>query len=203
MTGLDGLPVASAVVLAGGRSSRFGRDKLAEPLGGRPLLEYAILAAGSVTRDVVVIGAPVERRLPAMPGVTVRVAADAEPFAGPLVALATALELVREPLALVVAGDMPTLVPSVLAALLRSLDAADGLEATALLFRSRRQPLPMALRVGAATLAVGRNVAGGDRSLQSLLSMLRTKDLDETEWRSLDPGAATLRDVDRPEDLPR
>ena len=31
-------PTVTGLVLAGGRSSRFGRDKLAEPIDGRPLL---------------------------------------------------------------------------------------------------------------------------------------------------------------------
>ncbi|MGH2474787.1 MAG: NTP transferase domain-containing protein, partial [Candidatus Limnocylindrales bacterium] len=35
----DAAPRIGAIVLAGGRSSRFGRDKLAEPMDGRPLLD--------------------------------------------------------------------------------------------------------------------------------------------------------------------
>ena len=35
-----------AIVLAGGRSSRFGRDKLAESIDGRPLLDRAVEAVG-------------------------------------------------------------------------------------------------------------------------------------------------------------
>lgn len=38
----------SAIVLAGGRSSRFGRDKLAEPIAGEPLLNRTIAALGPV-----------------------------------------------------------------------------------------------------------------------------------------------------------
>ena len=45
-------PAVAAIVLAGGRSSRFGRDKLAEPLDGRPLLDHAIAAVGHVATDV-------------------------------------------------------------------------------------------------------------------------------------------------------
>jgi molybdopterin-guanine dinucleotide biosynthesis protein A len=142
-------------------------------------------------------------RLPVVSGVVVSRALEHVPFRGPLIALARALEVVREPYVLVVAGDMPTLAPAVLAALLRSLDSADGLEATCLLFRSRRQPLPMALRVGAATVAAHATIGRGERSLTALLADLRTRDLDESEWRPFDPTAATLRDVDRPEDLPQ
>jgi len=196
-------PAASAVVLAGGRSTRFGVDKLATLLGGRPLLDYAVLAAAAVARDVVVVGSAGPARLPSAPGVTILRVPDTDPFAGPLVALATGLALVREPIAIVVAGDMPTMVPDVLSALVAAIEASDGVEASALLQRGRREPLPMALRAGVAASAAGRAVASGERSLHALLEALHVRDIHETEWRRLDPAADTPRDVDRPSDLPR
>ena len=42
------LPAVSAIVLAGGASTRFGRDKLAEPVDGRPLLHHAAEAVAAV-----------------------------------------------------------------------------------------------------------------------------------------------------------
>lgn len=194
---------ASAIVLAGGRSSRFGTDKLSALLGGRPLLDYAVLAAAAVARDVVVVGSAGPARLPFVAGATIRRAPDRRPFAGPLVALETGLALVSEPFAIVVAGDMPTLMPAVLAVLVTALDASDGVEASALLLRGRREPLPVAVRVGAATAAVRHAVSSGESSLQAMLAALRVRDVHETEWRRLDPAGDTPRDVDRPADLPR
>ncbi len=206
MTGVA-LPAASGLVLAGGRSARFGRDKLAEPLGGKSLLAHAVAAVGSVVREVIVLLPPVgdPPPLPRSVGaarIPVRVARDPEPFGGPLVALLAGLERTREPFALVVAGDMPGLVGPVLAALLRALAASGDADATVLAFRGRRQPLPAALRVGAATTASKRLLGEGERSVHALLRVLRTRELLEAEWRSLDPTAATLRDVDVPGDLP-
>lgn len=197
------VPPASGIVLAGGRSSRFGRDKLAEPLAGRPLLDHAILAVASIASEVLVLGREA-RAGAAPPGarVSIRVVPDAEPFGGPLVALATGLELAAEPLAIVVGGDMPTLAPEVLVTLLRELEAADGVDAACLVHRGRRQSLPLAVRVGAGTSAARRLVGAAERRLGALPEALRTRDLPETDWRSLDPSAATLRDVDSPEDLP-
>jgi hypothetical protein len=59
----------------------------------------------------------------------------------------------------------------------------------------------MAVRVGAATSAARKLVGGGERRLQALPESLLARDLAEGDWRALDPEAATLRDVDRPEDL--
>jgi molybdopterin-guanine dinucleotide biosynthesis protein A len=198
------LPATSAIVLAGGRSARFGRDKLAEPVAGRPLLDHAILAVARVASEVLVLVPPVGEvgRLP-RPDSAVRVAVirDPEPFGGPLVALLAGLERASEPFALVVGGDMPAMSPDVLAALLRALDASEA-DAVVLTFRGRRQTLPAALRVGVATQAARRLLSDGMRSLHALLGAVRTRELTEGEWRPLDPNAATLRDVDVPGDLP-
>lgn len=201
------LPAASGLVLAGGRSSRFGRNKLAEPVDGTPLLAHAVAAVGSVAREVIVLLPPVgdPPPLPRIVGaarIPVRIVRDPEPFGGPLVALLAGLERTREPFALVVAGDMPGLSGAVLGALLRALDASEDADAAVLAFRGRRQPLPAALRVGAATTAAQRLLGEGERSLNALLRALRTRELVEGEWRALDPTAATLRDVDVPGDLP-
>lgn len=201
------VPATSGLVLAGGRSSRFGRNKLAEPLDGQPLLAHAVAAVGSVAREVIVLLPPVgdPPPLPRSVGaarIPVRIARDPEPFGGPLVALLAGLERAREPFALVVAGDMPGLSGAVLAALLRALDASEDVDAAVLGFRGQRQPLPAALRVGAATTAAQRLLGEGERSLHALLRALRTRELAEGEWRPLDPTAATLRDVDVPGDLP-
>jgi molybdenum cofactor guanylyltransferase len=198
------IPAATAIVLAGGRSSRFGRNKLAEPVSGRPLLDHAILAVAGVAREVLVLVPPVGEapRMPRSPEPAVPIIAlrDPEPFGGPLVAVLAGLERAREPFALVVGGDMPRLSSEVLAKVMRALDASDA-DAVVLVFRGRRQPLPMGLRVGAATGAARRLLADGVRSLLSLADVLRTRELSEGEWRPLDPVAATLKDVDRPEDL--
>jgi molybdenum cofactor guanylyltransferase len=207
MTGAS-LPAATGLVLAGGRSSRFGRNKLAEPVGGRPLLAHAVTAVGSVVREVIVLLPPVGDP-PALPRtvgpgrVPVRVARDPEPFGGPLVAVLAGLERAREPFALLAGGDMPGLAEPVLAALLRALEVSEDVEAAVLEFRGRRQPLPAALRVGAATIAARRLLGEGERSLHALLRVLRTRELGEGEWRALDPTAATLKDVDLPVDLAR
>ncbi len=112
-----------AIVLAGGRSSRFGRDKLAEPIDGRPLLHHAIEAVRAVATDIVVVAAPGANLL-VPPGV--RVAHDPEAFEGPLAGLAAGLAALDRAIerVVIVAGDMPTLEPAVLSRLIAGLGAA-------------------------------------------------------------------------------
>ena len=112
--------LATGIVLAGGRSTRFGADKLAARIDGRPLLHHAILAVASVADEVVVvIGSDGARpSLPTDADVPVRVVRDAIAGRGPLAGLAAGLEAAHGSLALLVGGDQPWLSPAVLAELL-------------------------------------------------------------------------------------
>lgn len=199
-----GLPAATGIVLAGGGSARFGRDKLVEPVRGRPLLHWPILALAPTCAEVLVVVRPVGDSpplpAPADVGVPVRVIRDPEPLGGPLVGLLAGLEHTAESFVLVAGGDMPELAEAVLAGLLRALASSDA-EAAALVLRGRSEPLPAAFRTGSATVAARRLLADGERRLQALFGAMRVRELDEWEWRALDPLAATLRDVDVPADL--
>jgi molybdopterin-guanine dinucleotide biosynthesis protein A len=188
----------SGIVLAGGRSSRFGRDKLAEQVNDRPLLHLAIKALGTVTSEVIVAAPPdVDPPLPAGP----RLVHDETPYEGPLAGTMTGLIAAREPLVLVVGGDMPSLEPAVLSLLVRALEGSSA-DVALLEHRGRRQQLPLAIRTGAGTELVRRLLAEGERRMGAIGERSTVRVLGEGEWRALDPGARTLRDVDEPGDLP-
>jgi molybdopterin-guanine dinucleotide biosynthesis protein A len=96
-------PVAG-FVLAGGRSSRMGREKALLELGGLPLVVRAVQALQSLTELVNVVGpAGAYREL------HLSVVADEYPDAGPLGGIATALAHASRPWSLVIACDMPYL----------------------------------------------------------------------------------------------
>ncbi|MGH2499776.1 MAG: NTP transferase domain-containing protein, partial [Candidatus Limnocylindria bacterium] len=61
---------ASGILLAGGRSSRFGADKLAADVGGVPLLHRAIAPLAEVCAEVVIVLAPDAPVPPLPPGAT-------------------------------------------------------------------------------------------------------------------------------------
>lgn len=192
----------SAIVLAGGRSSRFGRDKLAEPIGGRPLLLHAIEAVRQVASEVLVVVAP-DAAPPGPPVLTtpgVIVVRDATPFQGPLAGLLAGLEATHERAVLVVGGDMPDLLREVIELLLHELDDP-RVEAVVLEHDGRARPLPMALRRDPALAAATRLIAGGERRLRALANALSTTAIAEATWRALDPEARTVRDIDTPDDL--
>lgn len=186
------------IVLAGGRSSRFGRDKLAEPIEGRALLDHAIRAVQAVASEVVVVAAPGAE--PSVPE-GVRVARDPVAFEGPLAGLVAGLADLDPAVerVIVVAGDMPTIVPAVLSRLLEALEAPE--EAATLEVDGQSVPLPLAVRRASGVVAAGELLAGGERRLRALPDALRSHVIPEAMWRQDDPHGATLRDIDTPADL--
>ena len=187
-----------AIVLAGGRSARFGRDKLAEPIAGRPMLDRAIDAVRSVATDVIVVSAPdSSSNVPD----DVRVVRDARAFDGPLAGIATGLAAVDPSVerVIVVGGDMPTLVPSVLAGLLDALDRGD---LAVLADDVGPRPLPMAARLAIVRPAADRLLSTGERRLRALLGELTVEVIPPAVWHLDDPTGETLRDVDVEGDLP-
>ncbi len=195
-------PAVSGIVLAGGRSRRFGGDKLGALVDGRPLLQRSVEAVGGVCREVLVVLAPdaPEPDLPAGLAVPLRFVRDPEPFGGPLVGIAAALAQASEPVALVVGGDMPWLAGEVLALLVRELEAS-GSGLAALVSGERVEQLPIAVRVATVRPAAERLVGAGERRLTALRREIETRLVDEATWRRLDPDGRSLRDVDRPSDL--
>lgn len=212
----------TGIVLAGGRATRFGGPKLAAELDGRSLLARAIDSLSQVAGEILVAGPELAELsdLADLPGaprrtkVDPRLVVDAAPLAGPLAALEGALREARGALAVVVGGDMPFLVPEVLQAMVDRLEADLDVESVVLGApddtrpaadgtQPRRQVLPLAVRVGHARLAARDALGAGDRSLRSLLDRLACEAIPPGLWLPLDPGAATLLDVDTRADLQR
>jgi len=93
----------SAVILAGGRSSRMGRDKALLDVGGMPLLARQIeLVRAAGAAEVFISG----RANAGYAAFGCRVLEDELPGAGPLAGIARGLDAAREPLLLVLAVDM-------------------------------------------------------------------------------------------------
>lgn len=182
--------IGAAIILCGGRSSRMGRDKAALPFGPDTLLTRVVRVAQEVAADVVVVGDP-SQSMPA----GVRVVGDPVPRVGPLAALATGLASVGAERALLLACDMPLLVPAVLR---RLAELAGDADACVPLVGG----MPMttcavyATRVGPRAQAL---LAKGTRSLRALLDEVSVQWVSEGQLRGLDPDLVSFWDCDTPE----
>ena len=186
-------------MLAGGRSIRFGRDKLAEPYRGIPLLHHAVLRLAEVCDEVVVVLAPGADPAGLPPGVLT--AHDPTEGQGPLAGLQAGLmSAALSDWAVVAGGDMPDLQPSVLREMLR-IAAASGADAVVLEDGGRARPLPCVLRPAPAADIAHALLHAGRRRLRDVLSSLPAVVIEEAAWTALDPERRTLLDIDEPADL--
>ena len=189
MTGRD--PALFGLVLAGGHSRRFGRDKAAQVVDGKTLLSRTVELAGQFAQTVYV-GVRADqlddglrakfRLLPDEPGIT-----------GPSAALLAAQARHPDAAWLVLACDLPRLDAATLADLCAARDA--GSPAVALRSPSNQRPEPLcAIYEPAALEALRAAAAAGRISPRDLLVSLNARLID-----ARDPSA--LSNMNRPEDL--
>lgn len=113
----------SAVILAGGRSCRMGRDKAWLPFGNRSLLERQIDLARDLAADEVFISGRSGVEYP----LGCPVLLDLWPGAGPLGGIERGLALANQPLVFVIAVDMPHLSLDLLRTLLAECTQDTGI----------------------------------------------------------------------------
>jgi molybdopterin-guanine dinucleotide biosynthesis protein A len=183
----------TALVLAGGRSTRLGQDKTRAVVGDRTLLEHV---AGAIPHDVtcIVVGPP-----PATTSRVLVVAIEDEPDGGPVAGVDCGIAFVSTPVVVVLAADMP-FAPAIADRLLVELDGADPtVDAVVPVDSSgRRQPLAAAYRTGPLREALADLAPVRGRSMHQLLERLRVLEL------SVDDADETLLlDIDTAADLER
>ncbi len=177
----------TGAVLAGGRSTRLGRDKALLTLDGEPLLARAVRLLREVCDEVLVIGPPERARI--VPDV--RVLPDERPGSGPLGGIATALRAMSGDRLLAVATDMPFLRPALLRYL---LTASEGFDVTVPRVDGRTHQL-CAVYSRACLPLIDAQLAHGDYKIDRFFSQVRLRIVDEAELRPFDPELRSFRNV--------
>lgn len=177
----------AAVILAGGRSSRFGSDKAQALVAGRTMLERVVAAAAPLAEPILVVGGdgpcpPPARRI-----------ADREPGGGPVQAVVAALALLPGRAWLLLACDLPYLTPTALGPLIAPLPP--GLHARLVVIDGRRQYLASLWTADCADAFTAAHDAG-ERALRRVAERVVVHTLDEAE---VEPGC--FADVDTPDAL--
>jgi molybdopterin-guanine dinucleotide biosynthesis protein A len=197
--GVTGL---SGILLAGGASTRFGREKVVEPLDGEPLFHRPLRALLATCDEVVIVLAPGVVELPLPSNASgARFAHDEVAHGGPLVGVRTGLAHVRSPLAAIAGADMPGLRAELLALMARHA-VTSGRKAVVLGDSDWARPLPAVVTTKAALDLADALLRGGERRLRELVGALDALVLAERVWAKVDPDGQWRRDVDAVGDLP-
>jgi molybdenum cofactor guanylyltransferase len=191
----------AAFILAGGVSSRMGREKGLLEFGGEPLIVRTARLVESLVTEVTIVGPP-ERYaalgLRAIADQNIGGREGIETVRTPLVGIATALNMTKMPWNLILACDLPYLTAAWLDWLLaRAVDSSaqivmprssGGLEPLAAVYRRE-----CAARIAAA-------LESGVRKVTDAMAEFRTEQLSESDWKIHDLQGRVLRNMNTPLD---
>ncbi len=192
------------IVLAGGRSRRFGEgDKATAALAGTPLIRHVVDRCAAVTSRTVLNCRPAQREalLATLEGTAnpVVVAEDPVPDCGPLAGMARGLAAAESDYAAVLACDQPLVSP----ALVRELfDRAARREGAVPIVDNRPQPTYAVYAVDQALAACRRALDRGDRRAMAPLDALSVARIAESDARSIG-GPHTFENVNTQSALDR
>ncbi|WP_448570452.1 molybdenum cofactor guanylyltransferase [Trichothermofontia sp.] len=190
----------AAIVLAGGDSTRMGRDKALIEIGGKPLLRRVCEVASQCCAVVYVVSPRSAQYQPLLPPrcqtVQEAIAPGADP-PGPLVGFAQGLAQVQQDWVLLLACDLPHLQASVLQSWIAQLPTVPP-DTIALLPRHPKGWEPLCGFYRRTCLAdLQQFIAQGGRSFQQWLATRSVQAIDQVH--AVNPEM--LRNCNYPEDL--
>jgi molybdopterin-guanine dinucleotide biosynthesis protein A len=187
----------SAIVLAGGASSRLGTDKAFLSLDGQPLVARTVHKLAALSDDLIVVtNEPAPYEPLALP---VRLVPDERPGFGSLMGIYSGLKKARHSRALVVACDMPFLS---LPLLRHMLPLAQGYDVVIPALDGLLEPLH-AIYGNACLPAIAQLLERGERRVVAFFDQVRVLYLDRRAIDRWDPRHLSFLNVNTPEDWAR
>ena len=182
----------SAIVLAGGKSSRMGTSKALLLFDGEPLIVHVVATLRRIFDDIVVVAAP-GQDLPSMPVTLVR---DDVAYQGPVGGICYGLRAARGECSFVSSCDSVFLNERLIAHLVKQIAGCDVVVPH---WQGRFQPLHAVYR-GTVLPLLEEQLARGELRPVYLFDKVKTCRIDEEEIRRLDPDGASFFNMNTPED---
>ena len=183
---------ATAIVLAGGRSSRMGTPKALLPFDNEPLIVHIVATLRRLFAEVVVVAAP-GQDLPSMPVTLVR---DDVAYQGPVGGIYYGLTAAGGDVSFVTSCDSAFLNSDLISHLLSQIPEHDVVVPH---WQGRFQPLHAVYRRSLLPLLEGQ-LARGELRPVYLFDKVRTLRIDEDEIRRFDPEGSSFFNMNTPED---
>ena len=192
-----------AYVLAGGASSRFGRDKALVRFGARPLLLDIVALAQTCVSEVAVVAAA--QKYADLDG-QLEIIKDQWPGEGPLGGIITALQLLDAgDLVALGGGDKGDRMPFLTAEWLQFLVAlarASDKETQVILPHSAHGPEPLCACYCTSAVEPLKSVFDrGVRKVTQAVKQVRTEVLDESVWKRFDSAGRLFWNINTPADF--
>jgi molybdopterin-guanine dinucleotide biosynthesis protein A len=192
--GTASAPDATAFILAGGKSTRMGKDKAFVEVEGRTLLDRALDIAGSVTSDVRIVGSRVNFASFAP------VVEDIFRDCGPLGGIHAALLASHAELNLMLAVDTPFISTEFLQYLIDQARIATDAIVTFPSSQGRSQPLCAIYRREFAVVAENA-LRASNYKIDRLFGMVPACLIDEKQLHAAGFSASLFRNLNTPQEL--
>lgn len=188
-------PDITGLILAGGASRRMGTDKAFLVIDGVPLIERVHRVLAPLFAEVLIAAGS---RTPERGPFPARALYDETPGQGPLGGLVAGLKAAHTPWLFMVACDMPSLDPRVIARIVEA--RAEGL--LAVVPESPGGPESChALYARAALPVIEAAMAAGERAPHRLFGRLHARLIPKAEIGAIDPTFRSLANLNTRDDL--
>jgi molybdenum cofactor guanylyltransferase len=185
----------TAVVLAGGKSSRMGRPKSLLLFDGEPLITHIVRGLKQMFAETVVVAAP-EQELPDLPVILVR---DEVAYQGPVGGIYYGLNAASGEFCFVTSCDVPFLNAALISRLMAQISNNDVVVPH---WEDRFQPLHAVYRRSVLPLLKEQLDRGELRPIY-LFDKVRTLKIGEDEIRLFDPEGLSFLNMNTPDDYER
>ncbi|MFW6125582.1 MAG: molybdenum cofactor guanylyltransferase [Chloroflexota bacterium] len=183
----------TSVVLAGGRSTRLGKDKAWVELAGRPLIEHVLSRLFALGNEIIMVTSQADT----FPDLGVTKVADIYPDKGPLGGLYTGLKATRTCHCLVVACDMPLLN---IALLQRLMELSPGYDVVVPRVGTNVEPLH-AVYSRDCLEAIRAAIQHNRLQVQSFFDQVEVRYVDDAELAQFDPEHLSFFNINSESDL--
>jgi molybdenum cofactor guanylyltransferase len=192
---LQPIPDATAVVLAGGKSSRMGRPKSLLLFDGEPLIVHIARALERLFAETVIVAAP-EQELPPVPAILAR---DEVPYQGPVGGIYYGLKAASGKFCFVTSCDVAFLNASLISHLISLISDYDVVVPH---WQNRFQPLQAVYCTSVLPLLKEQLDRKELRPI-FLFDKVRTRKVDEEEIRIFDPEGLSFFNMNTCDDYQR
>jgi molybdenum cofactor guanylyltransferase len=182
----------SAIILAGGKSSRMGRAKVLLEFDGEPLIVHLVRGLNQLFGETVVVAAP-DQELPALAAIVAR---DEVAYQGPVGGIYYGLKAAHGEACFVTSCDVAFLNRPLIAHLFAQI--LDH-EVVVPYWEERFQPLHAVYRRSVLPLLVGQLERGELRPIY-LFDKVRTLKISADEIRTFDPEGLSFLNMNTPSD---
>ncbi len=189
------LSAVSAIILAGGRSRRLGRDKAWLEIGGQTIIERVLARLRPLFEEVMIV-APSS---PPFQSLGVRVVPDELPGKGPLGGLYSGLRASTKQWVFCCACDMPFLNKNLIAALTAQANQADAVICR---WEGRLQPLH-GLYARTCLPTIRKNLENEQKRMIDILPALKVKYPGGDFIAGYDPKGYSFFNLNTPQALNR